>query len=306
MAHRAAVYTVRVRRSRKRKDKYRLLGNVDEAGAYLGDLLLGYLTDDTFAGVSENREKIVLCSEATLAGEGLLAIMLQGQSGIVADLFDGDGDLKAHQLAEDMHQIRCGVLFNLPADQETGWLAVHINNGRSAKGLMQAALNLAFHEQFEEVENLALEINPYVDKSALDAAIAQNKLDKVKLVRYERPNDRAAAATSKWVRAGDEGKLELTISASAERLVPDLIRRYIHGDNAALSQIVEFQNITFEEVKVVVELPNGEQKTINIEKPEAGHSFSEELKHLRFDDDGEPTAESLFAALSSMLGRVSS
>lgn len=36
MGHRAAVYTVRVKRAHKRKDKFRSLGDIDNAATHLG------------------------------------------------------------------------------------------------------------------------------------------------------------------------------------------------------------------------------------------------------------------------------
>ena len=306
MAHRAAVYMVRVKRSRKQKDKHRLLGNIDDAGTYLGDRLVAYLSDPDFTAPSEDGSKLVRCASAARDGEDVEAIMLQGQNGVVADLFDEKNQPKAHQVATDTHQIRCGVLFRLPPAQEIGWLAVHSNYGRSAKGLMTVALNKAFREDFPD---LAIEIAPYVDEAALMKAVEQDRLNKVKLVRYEEPDDRAAAATDKWVEADAIGRLELTISAPehAKRLMSGLVSKFFRDRSSEnFNSIVVFENIRFDEAKVEVQLPNGDQRTFNIEKPESGHAFSEDLSGLSYDDEGEPTEASLFSALATILGRVSS
>lgn len=307
MGHRAAVYTVRVKRAHKRKDKFRPFGDIDDVtGTYLGDVLDRYLSAADFEGISDDKTKIVECEEVTLDGEDLRAVMLHGQSGVAADIFDAAGEFRIHQESDDKHQIRCGVLFRLPKNQETGWLAAHINNGRSAVGLLKMALAKTFRDEFAP-HGILLEIIPFVQGSVLREAIDKNRLDKVRLVRWEEPNDRAVEATDRWVSAGDRGRIEVEYSAPRQenRLVPDLIKRYLQGDGSALREIVEFQGITFDEAKVVVELEDGKHRTFNIEKPEAGNPFSADLENLAHDNEGVPTDESVFEALADLLGEVS-
>lgn len=306
MPHRAGVYTVRVKRAHKRKDRYRPFGDIDEVGTYLGDVLDRYLSADDFLGISNDKSKVVQCEEVTLDGEDLRAVMLHGQSGVAADIYDAAGTFRIHQEADDTHQIRCEVLFRLPRGEETGWLAAHVNNGRSAFGLLKVALAQTFREDFA-TENLLLQIVPFVQGSVLREAIDNNRLDKVRLVRWEEPNDRAVAATDRWVSAGDRGRIEVEYSAPRQesRLVPDLVKRYLRGDASAFREIVEFRGITFDEAKVVVQLGDGTHRTFNIEKPEAGHSFSADLDNLVLDD-GVPTDQSVFGALEALLAEVSS
>jgi hypothetical protein len=307
MAHRAALYTIRVKRAYKRKDKYRPFGDVDESGVYLGDVLEGYLSGDDFVGISNDRSKIVQCEEATLDGEDLQAVMLHGQSGIAADIFDSAGKFRIHQETDDTHQIRCGVLLRLPRGEEIGWLAAQVINGRSAFGLMKVALGQAFKEEFE-VEKLLLEITPFVQGSVLREAIEKNRLDKIRLVKYEEPDDRAVAETNRWVPAGDAARLEVQYTAreKAKHLSAGLIKKYLGGDQTAFRQIVEFQGIEFDEATVTVELEDGGHRTFNIERPEAGHPFTAELDDLEFDNDGVPTDSSVFRSLEALLTEVSS
>jgi hypothetical protein len=306
VAHRAAVYTVRVKRARKRSDKYRSFGDIDEAGTYLGDRLLDYISDAGFEGASADGSKVVRCAEAELDGDDLRAVMLHGQSGVAADIYDSARVFRLHQEADDTHEVRCGVLFQLPRAGELGWLAAHVNNGRSAFGLLKTALEQSFRQGFSD-EKLLLEITPFVQGSVLREAIDQDRLDKVRLVKWEQPDDRAVAATSRWVEAGDVGRVEVTYSAPerAKRLASGLVQRYLGGDGSAFSDIVEFQGVTFDEAKVVVELENGTHRTFNIEKPEAGHTLTTDLTDLDYED-GEPTDESVFAALATALAQVSS
>jgi hypothetical protein len=143
--------------------------------------------------------------------------------------------------------------------------------------------------------------------SVLEEAVQANRVDKVKLVKLERPNDRANAATDKWVASETEGKLELSITARgrAHRLVTSLLRRFIvESDQAAFGEIVEFQGMTFDEAKVEVIMTNGARRTFNIEHPDVGHAFTEDLR-VELEADGSPVEESVFAGLREVLRSVS-
>jgi len=183
-----------------------------------------------------------------------------------------------------------------------GVLAAHINNGRGVKTLLHRGITTGLLEQYPDV---TLHLRPYTPRSVLDAAIEQGRIEKVTLVRYERPQDRAIAATDKWVRSGQIGRLELKITAvgRGERLKNALLRRFQH-DQSVRQEIVEFEGLTFDEASVEVVLPDNGHKTYNIEEPDAGHPITAELTNLTFDDDGDPTAESLSAALKAAAGQV--
>jgi hypothetical protein len=144
--------------------------------------------------------------------------------------------------------------------------------------------------------------------TALERAVEQGLVDKIKLVRLERPEDRAIAATDKWVPSNQVGRLELeiTVRGRLQRLKTTLLRDFLRGDGSAFGEIVEFQGLTFDEASVLVELPGGGNHTFNLESPETGHAFSLDLPNLRFDEDGNPTEESLWSALQGTLTTVSS
>ncbi len=117
MGQRAALYTVRVKRAYKRDDKYRVFGDFDGAGSYLGDVLDGYLSAQGFVGVSNDNTKFVQCESSTLNGDDLETLLLHGQSGQVADIFDAAGNFRIHQDADDVHRVRCAALFRLHPDR---------------------------------------------------------------------------------------------------------------------------------------------------------------------------------------------
>ena len=297
MAHTAALYTVRV------KEKYRdyqPLGDIDGAGASLLDVIADYLDD--FESTSADGEKRVLTLDVDVDGDELTAMMQHGASGVAADIVNDAGAHQYHQVASDSQFLRCGCLFKLPPTQEQGWLAAHVNNGRGIKGLLEVGLYSRFRDEFPD---LMLQIRPYVEAAALRAAIDAGELGKVKLIRYERPGDRADAATDRWVRAGQEGKIELDISMRGRgaRLRADLVRRFLHGDDNARDEIVEFAGIRFDQAKVEVEI-EGRIRTFNIDSPDSGHPMTVDLEDLAFDDDGDPTEDSLLEGLRDVLGSV--
>ena len=181
---------------------------------------------------------------------------------------------------------------------------MHINNNRGAKTLLTEGIQERFRQDFSKLTML---IEPCQVSAALRLAVDQDKLNKIKLVRIERANDRANQSTGKWVHGDADARLELEIGRmrNGRHLIPGPIKRFLGGDNQLFGEIVEFQGMTFDEVKVEVELPNGKQRTFNLQNPESGHPITEELTTppLQFHD-GDPTEGSLFAALSEILEAV--
>jgi hypothetical protein len=230
--------------------------------------------------------------------------MLQhGQSGIAADIVSDIGELRVRQQLSDSTRVRCAVLVYIPAAETIGWMAVHNNNNRYVKGLLMQALIARFRHDFP---GLILEVSPYVLGSVLREAVDRDRVEKVTLVKLERPSDRANADIDKWVRSDLSARVELAIEARGrkEHVIPSLLRRFLGGDQDVYGEIVVFEGLTFDEAKVQVRLENGVQRTFNIERPEAGHAFTEDLRDLELQKDGEPTEASLFTALRAALSTV--
>jgi hypothetical protein len=290
LSHRAAAYTVRIRRKRDRSGDFCLLGDIDGEGTRLISVLDNYFED--LESTNEDETKVVRCLSCDLGGDELVLVAQHGQNGVAADIIDTEGDLRLRQRPEDTQLLRCGSLFRLPPSETTGWLVVHVNNGRGIKGLLQKGILKRFRDDFPQ---LMLDITPFVEPSVLKEAVDRDRIDKVKLVKFEQPNDRAASATSRWVPTGAVGRLELDISTRGQtaRLLSGFLQRFLGGESAVFSEIVEFQGITFDEAKVEVVLEGGARRTFNIEKPDSGHPFTEELSNLEMEN-GEPTSASLF------------
>jgi hypothetical protein len=199
--------------------------------------------------------------------------------------------------------MRCAALLRLPPAGRTGWLAAHSNNGRAVKGLMDKGIREKFREHYPQ---LILEISPLVLSSVLDTAIEENRIDKVKLRKLERATDIGAGA-GKWVDEGVNAKIELSITPSgkAKHILTALPRRFLRGDESAFGEIVQFEGMQFDEARIEVTLPDGSRRTFNIEHPDQGHPFTEEITEQLQMIDGEPTDGSLRVALSGALADVS-
>lgn len=296
MAHTAALYTVRVKR---RYGDHQPLGDIDGNGTYLLDVFMKYLDD--FEQQGADVEKIVRCLARETDGDEIFATMQHGASGVAADIVSESGQQRLRQVFTDSQLVRCGLLLILPRNQTDGWMAAHVNNARGIKGLLEVGMTIRFRDEFPD---LILEMRPYVPTTALRTAIENDQLNKVKLVRYERPADRATSS-NKWVRGGVDGKLELDISmrGRGQKLRADLVRRFFEGNTAALQEIFEFEGIRFETAKVEVEI-DGRTRTFNLEQPASGHPMTVDLEDIDLDADGEPSAESLETALREAIGSV--
>jgi hypothetical protein len=309
MVHRAALYTVKVR-PKRRTDDFRLLGDIDDHGTDLLDVLAGMMGD--FTSTSLDGTRVVVCEAHDLISDTELFLQLQhGETNIAADIMSSTGERLFRQFLDHTHAVRSGALFQFPEGQRLGWLAVHVHGRRGVKGLLASRIIERFRQQFDD---LLLFIEPYVSESVLLQAIDDDRIDRVRLIKYKRPNDPAFAEASKWFRGNQEGAIELVFYARQreQRLLPGLIREFFgsRGEGEqdayddAYDEIIEFQGLRFEEVKVEVVLPNGQRRTFNIETPDSGHPFTLDLPDLPIGDDEDPTREGLIDALRDALQEV--
>lgn len=301
MSHRVALYTVQVRP--KRDKEQRLLGNFDEAGSSLLEVLQGYLGQGFSSSTEDDTKEVAVVScVVDESGEELRVSATHGKSGLKATIVDGNGQLRLDQLPADSQLVPCAFLLRLPPQQRRGWLAIHVNDGRGIKSLLEAGIQERFQQDYPDS---LLHLYPYVERSVLDKALEKDQIKKVKLIKLERPSDQAMAPTNQWIPGGAIGKFELSISVRTrgERLVADPIRRFLSSENPRRDEIIEFEGIEFDEASVEVSTPDGGQKTFNIEQLQAGHAFTEELDDLDYEDD-EPTLASIINALGDALDRV--
>jgi hypothetical protein len=293
VGHRAAVYTVTVHRNGE-KGRSRLLGDIDECGSSLIDVLGEHLK--TLNAKSPDASRSLRYLESKAEGNELLAMLEYGQDGIEAIIRDQSGQQMYHQQAEDWQTVECGCVFSIAPSERVGWLALHSNNGRGTKTLLEPHLREKFRADFPE---LVLAINPYVMESALRHVVDNDLICTVTLVKYDQPGDRAEAAVNPWVESGSIGKIETTIRASvagrARRLLSGPLRRFLDQEPGARDAIVQFRGETYDEVRVTVE-QGGTTRTYNIEKPASAHPVSIEMG-LKY----HPAAEDVYTALRQAL-----
>lgn len=295
MHHRAALYTVQVRRKgRGHTNDYLLLGDIDDAGGALIDALAQ--AANGLQQPNKDWSTTVAVTSVDNSGDELRITTSHGQSGVVADIFR-QGAQAFHQVARDTQMVNCATLFVLPRSQPLGWLVVHINNGRSVKGLLCQGLEerlAARHPQ------LALKVEPSVEASVLRKAVADGLVDRIRLRQLVPPSDRADAQVNRWIPSGDAGKVELEFRSEG-RIRTAVLNRFFRGEQNVLPTILEFSGLHFGEASIEVELPSGSHRTFNIQRLEGGHPMTQEMDALTYDADGQPTQDSLFEGLRDAL-----
>ena len=124
MAHRAALYSVRIRRSHQR-NTYKLLGNYDGASTWLGDTLNSILpalrVDDANQGIGVIYESAM----HSLPPNSIGVTLLGGRSGI-SSVIQRAGDAPFYRTPDHSELMRSAMLFDLPPDRNTGFAIVHI------------------------------------------------------------------------------------------------------------------------------------------------------------------------------------
>jgi hypothetical protein len=155
-----------------------------------------------------------------------------------------------------------------------------------------------FQHDFPE---LILEITPFVPGTALNKALQQNKIAKVKLLRYEKPSDVAAQGIDKWGKPQGFARVQVEISmrGRGQMLGAKILKKYTQGDQAAQKEIFEFAGMEFEQVKVVADV-GGRERTFNLQNLEAGHPMAIDI-NPKLGKRGEPNEDSLVEELREAL-----
>lgn len=292
MSHRALIYSVRVRPKWKPNDHVEF-GDLEGDGVYLGDVLHDIFRHDFLAS---RDNKVIIGESAKLVGVDLQTSFRSGDGGYGADIEDENHNLILHQLPTHTQLLPCGALFRLPKNQIYGWWAVHENNGRSIKGLIEGELQRRFRTRCPD---LMLEINPWVPSNVLVEALAQDRLQTVRLFKYGAASDFKDA--DQWMREEASPQIELRITARehAEKLVPGFAKAAAEGDSAAFGKVIEFENLKFDMAKVEVELDNGSSRTFELLGPPGGHPFAADIAPT--ETQGIPDDASLFAELGKVI-----
>jgi hypothetical protein len=242
MSHRATIYNVRVHK-RNHPSEFVPLGDLDENGRYLGDVLVELLDPNTFEAVSADNDREVRCSKRQLVGhdkDDLRVVLNPGERGIRADIMEPNGQIGFKQTAEHTQLLTCGSLFRLPKTADLGFWACHINHGRSVKSLVAPELERLFRERFD---GLLLRIKPSVNAEAFKTALEQDRLLSASLTTYERSPD--IADEKQWATSDSGLKLRLDIEpGKGKRLLPSRVLKALELHQ--LGDIVEFGDVSFD------------------------------------------------------------
>lgn len=271
MGHRVALYHVQVRPHRDTTD-WRLLGDYDQAGRWLGEVLRSSLLpfDRT------NRDGSVTARfEAELPELGddqVGASFLSGRSGMVS-VISKPGGTPFDRTPDHFEEMRTAVLFDLPRGKDSGRLAVHIPEGRSIKGLIDRALT----ERLSQ-DQFSLKLNPVVPASALRSAVDRNAVESVKLIKRAPARSERFADAAQW---GDEevDRLQLTVASKRNRkLKNEPLKKFLEDpSDANRKNLYEFHGLLFDEVGVEVDMPDGSRRTFFVEPRPGGHPMTADL-----------------------------
>lgn len=294
MSHSAAIYQVQVR-PRRRKHDYLPFGDIDGKGTALANVIQNYLTE---IDAKDPRGAVLRHLRSVKGSEGEAVAMLEvGESGVTSWL--AQPQERTRRRAVDTEFLKVGILMRLPKKASCGFMVVHVPNRRGTKGILQSELQSRFAADFGAV----LEITPVLPRSALEQAIRSGKINQVRLVAIQQPADRFEDS-QKWIEKEDLGQIEVVMHPKRLRQFQSRLLQRFMDDPSVINELVQFQGMTFDTAKVKFPLPSGGERTVNIEKPGAGHAMTIDLSadsQLSFDEDGEPTDETLATALRRVL-----
>ncbi|HEX2096167.1 MAG TPA: hypothetical protein VHF50_02225 [Solirubrobacterales bacterium] len=300
MGHYATVYSICVHKRNRPKERLPL-GAISEQRPYLGDFFSEVFDPNTFEVVSSNAERTVGCEYRQFGGannDDLQVIFTPGERGVDASILDPEGNPDYKQTPDHTQVLRSGSLFRLPREEEFGWWACHVNNGRSFKTLVHNRLTERFKQTLPE--DLMLKIAPCVNSAALEEAVKKDRLLSASLSKYERSPD--VAEGGEWVRNDTALKLRLhIIPERGKRLDPRLALAAMKSKS--LGNIVEFGGINYDTAQFEVELEGGQHRSFKIEAPDSGHAFSA-LIEPALDGKRVPVDSSLFDELGKVLAEL--
>lgn len=305
MAERAVVYSVRVRPKESAAGAYPQvdaagylpLGNIDRHSPRLIEQLAECL--DGFRSQSDDESRVLRQTDTQVDGHKLFVLFRHGRTNERAILTGPDEEIEFRQLPTHTHSVRCGILFELPPSQSTGWVAVHVHDSRRYKGLLQKGISATFRERFPD---LALELEPVVISEVLRQAVRDGHVKEVELRAWTNPSDQADAMFQKWAPAGKNLRVKVSISgARGVRILPGPLLSFFDSKSVSdRARILEFPGYPFDEAAVTVMLPDRTTRTFNIDDQDSGFPISQDLTFEESDDDG-PTPASLRAALEVAL-----
>jgi hypothetical protein len=234
-----------------------------------------------------------------LYGDKLFVLLRHGRTKERALVTGPDEEIVLRQLPEHTHSVRCASLFELPPSQTTGWVAIHVHDSRTYKGLLEKGIAVTFRERYPD---LLLEVEAVIIPEVLKQAVREGHVKELELRSWGNPSDQADEMVQKWVPVGKNARVKVRISGGRGIRINagPLLRYFDSGSSVDRARILEFPGYSFDEAAVTVVLPDRSTRTFNIDDQNSGFPISQDLTFRESDDDG-PTPASLMAALETAL-----
>ena len=268
MGHRAALYRVRVRAKRDVQN-WRVLGDYDEVGTWIGDPIsrsLHVLKGRSQDGRVDARFEAALIN---LGRDQVGVTVLSGRSGITSVIERGT-DPPFDRTPQHSEAMRSAVLFDLPRGRTSGVLAVHVPHGRSCKSILDKALRNVFGPS-----GFVLDLSPIVPATALEQALREDALERVTLIKHDPSKTERFRDAARW---GNDAVRQIELSIPSHRhktLKRDPILKFLRNPtDANRRDIVEFAGLTFDEAAVTVDMADGSQRRFYLEPREGGHPMT--------------------------------
>lgn len=184
------------------------------------------------------------------------------------------------QEEEHTSRVQCFALLRADRASTTGFLALHANSRRNIRGPLLKKVN----ELLAVVGNgqIRFVLNPYVDREVMMQAIREGEVQKVRLVRYARPDYRTTIE-DQWFPDGDVGveELFLSVKGKGKRLLTRLLEAWLHDSQSdEAQQILVYHDVKFEQAKIEIVRPDGSKRTYILNDPVAGRAMSYDLEPL--------------------------
>ena len=295
MSHRAALYRVQIRPRNKVRD-WRLFGDYDEAGSWLGSAIKQALENQTTYNQDRTLETNFGEVLPNLPPNSFGIEVLSGRAG-VNSVFIRDGVRRFVRSIEDSEVMRSAVLFYLPPHKTEGWLIVYVPHRRGCKTSVYDALRKRFRR-----DGFVIEVAPFVPQDALRDLIGRTRISKITLIKRELTRADRFSEAAQWGNKEVE-RIELTFRGRRLKSLNSApIRRFLNDKSEeSKKRIVEFGGLPFEDAAITMAMPQGGQRTFYLEAHEGGHPLTVglELQTAQTDEYGVNLTD-----LSSELQRV--
>lgn len=179
MSELAYIYIVRVY-PRRNKGAFKLLGNCDGKGAWLGDAVRKQfkLIDEIRCDppVSGDRKAVFDEEFSPIEEEYVGCSILLHEHGVRSQLNLSAVDKPVPRTEEDSEVVRLGVMARFPAESDLGYLAIHRSRSKSAsRAAMKAVRNAAASM------DMTADIKPLILHNELVEAVEHDRVTAVKL-----------------------------------------------------------------------------------------------------------------------------